>query len=68
MVRVMWCSLVLVLFYHARVYGKEGKEILYLADIKQLLDEAENYADRRQYYLPKPKAEADKIDRGLDNS
>ena len=39
---------------------------------KQLLDEAEhdikNYPDRGQCYLLKPKAEADNIDRGLDNS
>ena len=49
----MWCSLVLVLFYHPHVYGKEGKEILYLANIKQLLNEAENYPDRGQCYLPK---------------
>ena len=39
---------------------------------KQLLDEAErdteNYPDRGQCSLPKPKAEADNIDRGLDNS
>ena len=36
---------------------------------KQLLDEAahiQNYPDRGQCYLPK--AEADSIDRGLDNS
>jgi hypothetical protein len=36
------------------------------------LDEAEqdiqNYLDRGQCYLPKPKAEADNIDRGLNNS
>ena len=39
---------------------------------QQLLDEAEhdikNYPDRGQSYLPKLKAEADNIDRGLDNS
>jgi hypothetical protein len=36
------------------------------------LDEAkqdiQNYLDRGQCYLPKPKAEADNIDRGLNNS
>jgi hypothetical protein len=35
------------------------------------LDEAEqdiqNYLNRGQCYLPKPKAEADNIDRGLNN-
>ena len=40
--------------------------------IKQLLDEADheikNYPDRSQCYLQKPKAEADNIDLGLDNS
>ena len=39
---------------------------------KQLLDEAEhdieNYPERGQSYLPKPKAEADNIDRGQDDS
>ena len=38
----------------------------------QIMDEAEqdiqNYLDRGQCYLPKPKAEADNIDRGLNNS
>ena len=40
--------------------------------IEQLLDEAEydikNYPDRGQCYLQKPKAEADNIDQGLDDS
>ena len=44
----------------------------YLVLNKQLLDESEHdiksYPDRSQCYLPKPKAEADNIDRGLDNS
>ena len=39
---------------------------------KQLLDEAEHdiesYPDRGQCYLPKPKAEVDYIDLGLDDS
>ena len=39
---------------------------------KQLFDEAEhdikNYRDLGQCYLPKPKAEADNIDRDLHNS
>ena len=41
-------------------------------DNKHILDEAEhdikNYPDRGQFYLPKSNAEADNIDRGLDNS
>ena len=40
-------------------------------DIKQLLDEvehdSENYQGRGLCYLPKPKAEADNTNRGLDN-
>ena len=43
-----------------------------LGNNKQLLNEVEHdikkYPDRGQCYLPKPKAEADNIDRGLDNS
>ena len=43
-----------------------------LRNIKRLLDEAEhdikNYRDRSKRYPPKPKAKADNIDRGLDNS
>ena len=41
------------------------------ANIKQLLDEvehdSENYQGRGLCYLPKPKAEADNTNRGLDN-
>ena len=44
----------------------------FLVDIKQLLSKAEhdikNYPDQGQCYLPKPKAEADNIDLGLDDS
>ena len=43
-----------------------------MRDIKQLLDEAKddikNCPDRGQSYQPKPKAEVDNIDRGLDDS
>ena len=40
-------------------------------DNKQLLDEAEhtkNYPNWGECHLPKPKAEADNINRGLDDS
>ena len=51
----------------------EHVKVSTIPNIKQLLDEAEhnvkNYSDRGgQCYLPKPKVEADNIDRGLDNS
>ena len=40
--------------------------------VKQLLEETKhdikNYPDRTRCYLPKPKAEVDNINRGLDNS
>ena len=43
-----------------------------MSDNKQLLNEAEhdikNYRDRGWCYLPKPKAEVNNIDRGLDDS
>ena len=51
---------------------QSGDNVVNVLENKQLLNEAEhdikNYPDRGQCYLPKPKAEADNIDLGLDNS
>jgi hypothetical protein len=41
---------------------KSGPNGLYITT------DIQNYLDRGQCYLPKPKAEADNIDRGLNNS
>ena len=45
--------------------------LICISDNKQLLDElehdSENYQGRGLCYLPKPKAEADNTNRGLDN-
>ena len=50
----------------------QDSSLNYKVKNKQLVDEAEcdikNYPDRGQCYLPKPKAEADNFDQGLDNS
>ena len=50
---------------------KDGSAI-FITIIRQLLDKAEHdikkYSDQGQCYLAKPKAEADNIDRSLDNS
>ena len=55
----------IVVFYFLAKFG-------FFLTNKQLLDEAEydvkNYPDRGQCYLPKPKAEADNIERSLNNS
>ena len=52
--------------------GEPFKRLLKSSNNKWLLDEAEhdikNYPNRGQCFLPKPKAEADNIDRGLNNS
>ena len=52
--------------------NNKNRNINQIQNNKQLLDEAEhnikNCPDQGQCYLPKPKAEANNIDRGLDNS
>ena len=56
---------------YLEVFSRFGLWRDFLNDNKQLLDEvehdSENYQGRGLCYLPKPKAEADNTNRGLDN-